>query len=71
MKGEKGVCSTALGNGMFNLRTTFSNEVWCKEALQTLIDLKVIPANSVVYQCKKCKLWHFGSLELATKFKLL
>ena len=70
MKGEKGVCSAPEGDGKFYLRTKFISEEFCKEAKDFFVSIKVISEDYVIYQCKICKMWHFGISEQTQKFKI-
>lgn len=59
MKGDKGECSAGdIPNQV--RRTKFDTEKNCQAAMHSLMSMGVIPTNYVIYQCKVCKMWHFG-----------
>jgi hypothetical protein len=68
-KGDKGVCSTDK-SGASVFKTKFDTEQHAIDAMKGRIEIRVCKPDSVVYQCKICRLWHFGNLECKEKYGL-
>lgn len=68
MKGDKGTCTidTEVKEGL--RKTKFDTETNCKAALQSLINIGVMPKDYVIYKCKSCHNFHFGRPDEKIKF---
>jgi len=64
MKGDKGTC-TITAPDVFVRRTKFNTKKHAQDACDFHVAMGFAHADSVVYQCKQCDLWHFGKPEWA------
>lgn len=67
MKGDKGICIAGIIPNQVR-RTKFDTEQHAQDACDFHIGQGFVHDDYIVYNCKKCNMWHFGKLIWAQSF---
>lgn len=69
MKGSRGMCIA--GEITFPIRRTkFNSKENCENYAQPLIDLNILPKDTIIYKCNVCGFWHNGKPEWAKLYSI-
>ena len=67
MRDEKGVCQF-FSDGSLVIKTKFATEDGVKQRMNVLKTIGTLIPGSVIYRCKECNFWHFGTTEQKDKY---